>query len=142
MTTGFFSWRWAPAVALVGGAIVIASLAIWLIPQSIGAPSATRATPLPHSRSGVSEGERAGDGEAAERVGAARDVAPAPDFAPTIRTLATPEPVRTGVESFFPSAPEAELPPPLPDDPVPKEPAARALDPVGPGVEPPNTPPQ
>ena len=66
----------------------------------------------------------------------------APEFAPTIRTLAAPEPARTGVESFFPSAPVAELPPPLPDDPVPPEPPARALDPVGRGVEPQSAPPQ
>jgi hypothetical protein len=137
MTTGFFSWRWAPAVVLVALAIVLALVLVWLIPSNIGEANVTRASPSPVTRA------PAGDLERAEHVDVARDVAPAaaPEFAP-IRTLAAPEPARTSVESFFPSAPVAELPPPLPDDPVPPEPPARALDPVGRGVEPESAPPQ
>jgi hypothetical protein len=134
MTTGFFSWRWAPAIALVGGAIVIASLSVWLIPKSIGASPVTRAAPSLGTRT------VAGNREHNEPNEAAREVMP--DDPPMIRIRHTPEPIRTGVESFFPSAPEAELPPPLPDDPVPPEPPARAVDPVGPGVEPQDAPSQ
>jgi hypothetical protein len=135
MTTGFFSWRWAPAVALVGGATVLAVAATVFIPRSIGITGAAPArAPAAQRNDGVSH---ANDGEL--QVTASTQEASSRGVERAGRT--TPA---DGVESFFPAVPEvAELPPPLPDDPVPPEPVnvQGNRDVFGPGVEPSSMPP-
>jgi hypothetical protein len=135
MTTGFFSWRWAPAVALVGGATVLAIAAIAFIPSSIGVTGAPPArAPAAQRNDGASHVD---DGDAEVTV-STKD---APSARVERASKTTPA---AGVESFFPAAPEAaDLPPPLPDDPVPPEPfnPAGNRDAFGPGVEPSSVPP-
>lgn len=130
MTTGFFSWRWAPAILLVLGATAVALAAVVFIPSSIGAPELRARAPAAQ--------------EAASRVNEDEGEAAVATVAPARRAKRGNDPTSTsGVESFFPAVPEAALPPPLPDDPVPPEPAETATNrgTFGPGVEPASVPP-
>lgn len=134
MTTGFFSWRWAPAVALVGGATALVIAASVFIPRSIGVKGATPPRVPVTERNDDALRVSADEVEATVTKGAPRRRAE--------RVMKTSP--AAGVESFFSAAPEvAELPPPLPDDPVPPEPVNTAAnrDAFGPGVEPPSLPP-
>ena len=135
MTTGFFSWRWAPAILLVGGATALSVAAVVFIPSSIGAPAATRTSTLvtpAHEEASHANEEGAVEAAVATAEPPRRRAKRKKDSTPT-----------TGVESFFPAEPPGELPPPLPDDPVPPEPAETAVnrDAFGPGVEPASIPP-
>jgi hypothetical protein len=136
MTTGFFSWRWAPAVALVGGATVLAVAATVFIPRSIGTTGAGTAPALAPAARRNDGASHANDGEvevtASTKEASRRRVERASESTPA-----------AGVESFFPAVPEvAALPPPLPDDPVPPEPVNTQgnREVFGPGVEPSSMP--
>ena len=130
MKTGFFSWRWAPAILLVASALAFSLAAVVFIPSTLGALGVTRAnTPsvtlkneqvTPVSYDEASEAPVAEEGLARNRRRASRTTSAAT------------------VELFFSRAPETELPPPLPDDPVPPEPAnpPKNSDAFGPGVAP------
>lgn len=133
MTIGFFSWRWAPAVALVGGATALSVAASVFIPRSIDAMGTSSArAPIVTQRN-----DHAVIDDRADPVATTPE---APRRAPERAGETAP----AGVESFFPAGPDVpELPPPLPDDPVPPEPvnSAAERDTFGPSAEPVSIPP-
>ncbi|MCC6217350.1 MAG: hypothetical protein IT376_21005 [Polyangiaceae bacterium] len=108
-------WRWAPAIGLVGGAVINCLLLVVLVPETIAVPGQRAGAKDPLARSGSVTGVALGadDDSPTDGVAPSRPGTPAPR-APTRNPFALggPAPSPSPVVTTPPPSPPTPAPPP------------------------------